>query len=151
MSARFLASLLLSLGVFVGLGCGSNDGPVTQEVAIESRLGEVGELYRLYTAQQKKAPKSVADARTMENAVPSGLTPIVSGEVVVYWGAELTGLGEEPSGPESDTVLAYEKDVPTKGGQVLMLDRRIQTMTPEEFAAAPKAGTLTPEAPAKKK
>jgi hypothetical protein len=33
----------------------------------------------------------------------------------------------------------------------MMLDRRIQTMTPEEFAAAPKAGTLTPEAPAKKK
>jgi len=151
MSVRHLATLVVGLAVFIGLGCSKSTGPVTQEVAIESRLGEGAELYRFYTVQNKKPPKSVAEARTMENAVPSGLTPIVTGEVVVFWGAELNELGEEPAGPESDKVLAYEKDVPEKGGRVLMLDRRIKTMTAEEFAAAPKAGTLEEAAPAKKK
>jgi hypothetical protein len=86
----------------------------------------------------------------MENAVPSGLTPISTGDIIVLWGGELTDLNEEPTGPKSDTILAYEKDVPDKGGKVLLLDRNIKTMTPEEFAAAPKAAELAAE-PAKKK
>ncbi len=141
----------LSLVLTLCLGCGGSGGPVTQEIAIESRLGEVAELYRTYVTVTKKAPKSLADLRTIENVAPSGLTPLVTGEVIVFWGAELTSLGEEPSGPESDKVLAYEKDVPQKGGQVLMLDRRIKTMSAEEFAAAPKAGSLAEDTPAKKK
>ena len=151
MSAR-LAIVSVSLWMtMVCVGCGGSGGPVTQELAVESRLGEVAELYRSYAATTKKAPKSLADLRTIENVAPSGLTPLVTGEVIVFWGAELTSLGEEPTGPESDKVLAYEKDVPQKGGQVLMLDRRIKTMSAEEFAAAPKAGTLEEATPAKKK
>lgn len=132
-------------------GCGGSGGPVTETVAIKSRLGEVAELYRTYVTVAKKPPKSMADLRTIENVAPSGLTPLETGEVIVFWNAELTSLGEEPTGPESDKILAYEKDVPQKGGQVLMLDRRIKSMTPEQFAAAPKAGTSEPEAQAKKK
>ena len=64
---------------------------------------------------------------------------------------ELTELGEEPGSVTSDKILAYEKDVPTKGGKVLTLDRRIKTLTAEEFTSAPKAGSLEPDAPAKKK
>jgi len=150
MSVRpIFASVCLALSLC--FGCGGSGGPVTETVAIQSRLGEVAELYRTYSAMSKKPPKSLADLRTIENVAPSGLTPLVTGEVVVYWGAELPDLGEEPTGPESDKVLAYEKDVPEKGGQVLMLDRRIKTMTAEAFAAAPKAGTADAEAPAKKK
>lgn len=150
MSFRNLSALFAITCLCNFAGCGGSGGPVTQDVAIQSRLGEVAELYRVFQIQNKRPPKSVAEARTMENAVPSGLTPIVTGEVIVYFGTALPELGEEPSGPESDTVLAYEKDVPTKGGQVLMLDRRIKTMTAEEFAAAPKAGTVEPEAAKKK-
>ncbi len=40
----------------------------------------------------------------------------------------------------SNTVLAYAKDVPEKGGWVLMGDGTARQMTPEEFKKAPKAG-----------
>jgi hypothetical protein len=38
-------------------------------------------------------------------------------------------------------VLAYEKNVPNEGGRVLLLNRTIKTMTPEEFKAATRAST----------
>ena len=40
----------------------------------------------------------------------------------------------------SSTVLAYEKDVPTKGGQVAMADGQVKTMSADQFAKATKAG-----------
>ena len=37
-------------------------------------------------------------------------------------------------------VLAYEKQVPDSGGNVLMLDRSVKKMTADEFKSAKKAG-----------
>lgn len=147
---KLKSAFCLGLAIAIS-GCGSKQPAPTQESATLSKLNDVAELYRVYTIANKKPPKSKAEAAKMENAVPSGLTPINTGDIVVFWGAELTDLGEEPGSTTSDNILAYEKDVPTKGGKVLTLDRRIKTMTSEEFTTAPKAGTLEPEAPAKKK
>lgn len=130
-------------------GCGSGEQVITQDKATESRLNEVAEIYRVYSVTYKKPPKSKTDLMKVENAAPSGMTPITSGEIEIFWGGELTDLNEEPTGPTSDKILAFEKDTPTKGGQVLLLDRSVKTMTAEEFASAPKAGTLD-AAPAKK-
>jgi hypothetical protein len=61
---------------------------------------------------------------------------IKSGEFVVQWGTPLT-----PPGEPTDAVLAYVKTVPEQGGQVLMQDGwTIESMTVDEFEAAPKAG-----------
>jgi hypothetical protein len=152
MSKMFRLMMALSLGLcsFSLVGCGSRQPVATPESATLSKLNDVAELYRIYSITNKKPPKSKAEAAKMENAVPSGLTPISTGDIIVLWGGELTDLNEEPTGPKSDTILAYEKDVPDKGGKVLLLDRNIKTMTPEEFAAAPKAAELAAE-PAKKK
>jgi hypothetical protein len=152
MSKMFRLMMALSLGLcsFSLVGCGSSQPVATPESATLSKLNDVAELYRVYSITNKKPPKSKAEAAKMENAVPSGLTPISTGDIIVLWGGELTDLNEEPTGPKSDTILAYEKDVPDKGGKVLLLDRNIKTMTPEEFAAAPKAAELAAE-PAKKK
>ena len=152
MSKKFRLMMALSLGLcsFSLVGCGSTQPAATPESATLSKLNDVAELYRVYSITNKKPPKSKAEAAKMENAVPSGLTPINTGDIIVLWGGELTDLNEEPTGPKSDKILAYEKDVPAKGGKVLLLDRNIKTMTPEEFAAAPKAAELATE-PAKKK
>jgi hypothetical protein len=50
-----------------------------------------------------------------------------------------------PNMPEgtSNTVLGYEAEVPTKGGQVLMGDASVRKMTAQEFQAAPKPKTTT--------
>ena len=152
MSKKFRLMMALSLGLcsFSLVGCGSRQPVATPESATLSKLNDVAELYRVYSITNKKPPKTKAEAAKMENAVPSGLTPINTGDIIVLWGGELTDLNEEPTGPKSDKILAYEKDVPAKGGKVLLLDRNIKTMTPEEFAAAPKAAELATE-PAKKK
>ena len=152
MSKKFRLMMSLSLGLcsFSLVGCGSRQPVATPESATLSKLNDVAELYRVYSITNKKPPKSKAEAAKMENAVPSDLTPINTGDIIVLWGGELTDLNEEPTGPKSDKILAYEKDVPAKGGKVLLLDRNIKTMTPEEFAAAPKSAELAAE-PAKKK
>ena len=152
MSKKFRLMMALSLCIccFSLVGCGSRQPVATPESATLSKLNDVAELYRVYSITNKKPPKSKAEAAKMENAVPSGLTPINTGDIIVLWGGELTDLNEEPTGPKSDKILAYEKDVPAKGGKVLLLDRNIKTMTPEEFAAAPKSAELAAE-PAKKK
>jgi hypothetical protein len=64
---------------------------------------------------------------------------------VVLWGATLPETGAEPTGATSDEVLAYLKPVPGSGGPVLTRDRRVRTMTAEEFRASPKAGAPEPE------
>lgn len=135
-------AMTIALVCLIFAGCGSSQPQVTEDQAVDLRLNEVAEIYRVYSVTFKKPPKSSSELVKVENVAPSGMTPITSGQIEVFWGGELTDLGEEPSGPESDKILAFEKDVPTKGGKVLMLDRRIKTLTAEQFQSAPKAGTL---------
>ena len=40
----------------------------------------------------------------------------------------------------ANTILAYEKDAPTKGGLCLFGDASVRKLTAEEFKQAPKAG-----------
>lgn len=150
-SASIRSLFLVALLSIFATGCGSKQGPPTPDQATFTKLNEFGELYRVYSLTYKKPPKTKADAAKVENAVPSGLTSINNGDIIGFWGAELPDLGEEPGSATSDKILAYEKDVPTKGGNVLTLDRRVKKMTAEEFAAAPKAGTAEPEKTTTKK
>ena len=71
---------------------------------------------------------------------PAAVASIKSKEVLVYWGVGIS------DGPEAaSTVLAYHKDVPEKGGEVLMQDGTAKKMTAEEFQAAPKPAGATTE------
>ena len=66
---------------------------------------------------------------------PIAVTMINSGDLVVQWGTPLSAAGEA-----SETVLAYVKTVPEKGGYVLMQDgKTIKEMTADEFGKASKA------------
>jgi hypothetical protein len=79
----------------------------------------------------------------MEPMSPTGVRTIETGEVIVRFGATLPDTGEEPGKGPGDEVLAYQKEVPDSGGQVMMLDRTIRTITPEEFKTAKLAGTVS--------
>jgi hypothetical protein len=125
----------------LAVGCGSQNRPVTQEDMQVTALNDVGELYRGYQVLHRKPPRQTADFQPMEMANPTGLRALKTGEIVVFYNAELPDLGEAPGKGPADTVLAYEKPVPEQGGKVLMLNRTIKTMTADEFKAAPKAGT----------
>ena len=128
-------------------GCdGTANRPLTQDDEGKIALSNVGELYRLYTAEQHKAPTGIADFAPLARVSPAGLAAIESGAVIVRFGARLTGTEEGPSNDPADEVLAYQKDVPLSGGQVLMSDRTVRTMTPDEFKAAKLAGNKSSEA-----
>ena len=125
-------------------GCGGPvDQPVTKEDMTLTKLSDVGELYRFYTQEKKKPPKSEADFAPLGMMSPMGLNAIRTGEIVVRFGAALPDTGEEPGKGPGDEVLAYEKQVPATGGKVLMLNRTVRAMTAEEFKAAKLAGTTS--------
>lgn len=124
-------------------GCGQPDLQ-SPEAGDEQRLRDVGELYRVHQALNSKPPQALKDLMQEANGSPSGFEQIRSGDVVVRWDATLPDTKEEPGNGSTPEILAYLKDVPEKGGLVLMLDRSIRRMTPEEFKDAPKAGKDAP-------
>jgi len=132
---------VLTLGLFAA-GCGGDakNEPSTKNEMDTIALNDVGELYRTYTAQNHKPPQKLDDFAPMEMMSPTGLSALRRGDVVVRWGATMSETEEGPAKVSSPEVLAYFKDVPEKGGAVLLLDRTIKSMTPDEFKAAPKAG-----------
>ncbi len=117
-------------------GCGSSNGPPTPTQLEDSRLRNVGELYRVYQVTYKAPPKRPQDLAALANVTPSGYEAIRSGEVVVRWGATLPDTKEEPVASSAPQVLAYLKTVPQQGGPVLLLDRTTREMTAEEFKSA---------------
>ncbi len=86
-------------------------------------------LYRVYTVQYKKPPKTTADFTPLEQLSPIGVDAMKKGELIVRLGATLPDTNEGPSSTCTDEVLAYLKKVPESGGKVLMLNRAIKTMT----------------------
>jgi hypothetical protein len=60
------------------------------------------------------------------------------GQYVVIWGVSLGEVAKGNVGM-SGTVLAYEKEAPTAGGMVAMVDGTVLNMTAAEFQATPKA------------
>jgi len=122
------------------VGCGGSTRPVTKEDMLTTSLNDVGDIYRAYVLKNKKPPDTLKDLATMERMSPAGVVAVRSGEVIVRFGANLPDTDIEPGKSTSEKILAYEKEVPEKGGKVLMLDRTIRTMTADEFKAAPQAG-----------
>ena len=137
---RWAGAVVLSIALVV-VGC-SQQGPLTVVQLDDIKLREVGELYRQYQIMAKKAPRSLKDFNAIGDAdSPTAYGAIRSGDVVVRWDVTLPDTDPEPTSPPSDEVLAYLKSVPESGGNVLMVDRRVRRMTPEEFKAAKLAGT----------
>jgi hypothetical protein len=115
-------------------GCGTNSGGGTESVE-QLSIAQIGQIFRAYQKGQRPPPKELKDLLRMEQGYPAGIGSLKNKEVLVYWGAGLS----DASGAAS-TVLAYHKDVPEKGGEVLMQDGTARKMTADEFKAATKAG-----------
>jgi hypothetical protein len=130
LSAR--ACVLFMMTVIVPVGCG---GPSTSETGSHEELAiaQVGRIFHMRQKTQKSPPQGPKDVQTLQTVAPAGVAAVKSGEVIVYWGV---GLDESSDG--ASTVLAYQKDVPEKGGEVLMQDGNARKMTAEEFKAAKK-------------
>jgi hypothetical protein len=122
-------------------GCGQG-GPrqLSPDTRSQEILSDVGELYRIYMFDKKIPPKSLADLKSLSGVQFVGYNAIKDGQVVLLYGGMMTDLEEGPPKGNSDEILAYDKEVPTSGGYVLLLDRSVKKMTADEFKSAKKAG-----------
>jgi hypothetical protein len=131
----FLAAVLAAT---LTAGCGpSTAPPQTRE---EASIKQVWQLFHSYQKRNKEAPKAMADLLPMEQNFSAALGAIRSKEILLYWGA-----GFSDAADASSTVLAYHKDVPEKGGDVLMQDGTTRTMSADEFKAAKTPAGATTE------
>lgn len=135
----WVVCLLLSGAAQFTTGCSSSTAPPSQDVVESIPLRELGEAYRTYVLAKKTAPKKLADLRSYEAGYPMAFAGLKDKQLEVFWGGEL--LEPEAVFPtaKTDKVLAFESKVPKEGGHVLLANREIKKMTPEEFKSAPKA------------
>jgi hypothetical protein len=151
MPRTFLAACCLAL-LSAGCGGGSNP-PRTPENVARDNLTQVGELCRNYQFARKKPPLKLSDLSTSRSMAGNGYHALETGDIILLYNAMLPDLDEDPGHADTSEILAYGKDVPTGGGPVLLLNRTIKSMTPEEFKAAPRpagAHEAAPEAAKKK-
>jgi hypothetical protein len=126
----------LALGLAVLVGC-SRDPQAGAGPDPAAPLRELGDLLRSAAPAPGRGPAKVADLARFEPMFPQAYRAVKSGEVVVTWGAAMTGEGEVGKG--NSEVIAYEKSAPTGGGYVLLTTGEVKQMTAEEFKDAPKA------------
>jgi hypothetical protein len=67
---------------------------------------------------------------------PAAYNAVNEGDVGVIWDVKLADTSPEGSTDSADEVLAFEKQVPTEGGEVLMKNRTVKKMTADELKAA---------------
>jgi hypothetical protein len=100
----------------------------------QNRMGEVGIAYTNYCKHKGKAPESLNELRSTFRS-PRDARTVEDGTVIVIYGVAPEDM---PQGP-AVTIVAYEKVVPTDGGYVAFGDGKVQWLTADRFAAAPKA------------
>lgn len=119
--------------LFVLAGCGKTE-TAPPAASAQTKLTEIGNMYRAYTKDHKKPPQKLSDFdHPYEPANMDGYAALRDGECVMIWG------GSMPGGNANAVVIAYEKAAPEAGGLVVFQDGSVKPLTAAEFKAAPKA------------
>jgi hypothetical protein len=136
-SQRVQTAVLVGVVIALLLGCGGVRNAAAR-VQRSNRLKSVALAYINYCDDNRgKAPTGAPDLQKYVSEFPDVSQALQNGDIVVYWNARVPAdMLEQGS---SNTVLAYEKDVPAKGGMVAMGDGSVREMTAAEFQTAPKA------------
>ena len=129
---RNLWAVIVAAGVGLAAGC-TGDSPATISAEEERKaiLADFGQMLKTVADEGKKPPARPAELEAVGPMMADGGAAVRNGSVVYLWGA---GYAEG-----SNQVVAYEKNVPTEGGFVLLADGTVKQMTADEFEAAPKA------------
>jgi hypothetical protein len=144
--------LLLALGMLVMGGCKKRGPDAATEPAsgkppignfipavgrheVSTDLGQISKWYMI-EATTGTVPRGLQDLSDFKRDLPRVYKAIEEGRYVVCWGAD---PNRAPAGT-TNTVLAYDKDVPEKGGVVAFLDGSIRNVTAQDFAGFDKPG-----------
>jgi hypothetical protein len=131
------ALLIAALVLVLLLTKDSGPGSPPEDPRAANDLRDIGMAYHMYSSDFRRPPAGAHDLRDeMEmQANPSARDGIQSGRYVVYWNANIPN--DFPMGT-SNTVLGYERDVPVRGGSVLMADGAVKTVSAQEFRNLPR-------------
>lgn len=107
-------------------------GARAQDRVTANDLKQIGLAYHNYVDTNTRAPAKADDlAGDLENSKKL-LDHLKSKRIEFFWGVRPVEMTEGTS----NTVLAYEKDVPTKGGFALYGDGTVRKLSAEEFKKA---------------
>jgi hypothetical protein len=97
-------------------------------------LMQIGLAYHGFYDGNKRPPASVAELRQQPLSVDA-VRKLEDGSIVFLYGVAPLEMSEG----STNTVLAYEKDVPTSGGYVVFGDGHVDWVTPERFKTLAQA------------
>jgi hypothetical protein len=106
------------------------------DVKRKAQMRDIGLAYHEYFADSNKAPKKAGDLDPYLKGGDANAL-LKSGDVVFIW--DVTPLDMGNTGGSGNTIVAYEKDAPTKGGVVLFGDGAVKHLSAEEFKKSPQA------------
>jgi len=117
------------------VGGAVGDGDTAPDRRLENDLRQIGFAYHNHFDARRKAPARAEDlVQFMEN--DKRLLNLLKNDLVFIYNV---GPLDMPDG-STNTVLAYQRDVPTGGGYVLYGDGHVERITAAEFRTKPKAG-----------
>ena len=128
---RVLLSLLAAFGVCLALTSVSGARQIDPR-KIANDLKQMGLAYHAHNDATNKAPATSKDLGPYLENNKRLLDLLDNKDVVFMYGVRLI----EMTDGSSNTILAYEKDVPTKGGFVLYGDASVKKITADDFKKA---------------
>jgi len=95
-------------------------------------LKQIGLAYHNFNDANRKGPEKAADLGPFVENDKRLLGLLENKDIVFQYGVALKDMTDGTS----NTVLAYDKDAPAKGGLVLMADGSVKNMSAEDFKKA---------------
>jgi hypothetical protein len=127
---REFASLLWVFCLLGFVGCGgTKSGPVDQP--LRTALEDFAQFLKNLPTDNLKPPKDLATFMPLEPMAPVAAEYLVSGELVYFWGSDLAQGGER--------IIAHQKTMDADGCWVLRESGKVEKLSAEKFAEAPKA------------
>ena len=128
---RLFLSICATLGVCLAL-TGSTGARQVDPRKIMNDLKQLGLAYHSYHDANANAPSKASELAPCFENDKRLLGLLENKDIVFSFGVRLVEMTDGPS----NTILAYEKDVPTKGGAVLYGDGSVKKITADEFKKA---------------
>jgi hypothetical protein len=117
---------------------GSAAGPARADAATANDLKQIGLAYHNHLDATNKAPAKAEDLAPYFENDKRLLGFLKNEDIVFFYNVTLVQM----TAGTSNTILAYVKDVPDKGGLVLMGDASVKKVSADEFKKATKAGKV---------
>jgi WD40 repeat protein len=121
---------------------GYEGGGLVANFQNQTDLHRFGIAYSNYVQGENNTPATIEDLAPYVENDARLVKAVRDGILILYWNVDVVKLtASSPS-----TVLGYEKDTPTKGGLVVLVNADTKLMTADEFkkATKPPSGGVNP-------